>query len=84
MTKLDLRQTPISVAELLQLAADDSVLVVNQDGHEFVVEAADQFDREVAQLAGSEKFMSFLAERSKESGSVPIDEVERRLGSEAQ
>ena len=54
------------------------------DGIEFVVEAADRFDREVAQFAGSEKFMSFLAERSKESGSVSLEEVERRLGTEPQ
>ena len=79
MTKLDLRQTAVTVAELLQLAADDSLLVVGPEGNEFVIEAADKFDREVAGLSGSEKFMSFLAERSRESGSISLDEVERRL-----
>ena len=82
MTRLDVRQQPLSVDELLQLASDDAVLVVNRDGNEFLVEAADAFDREAAQLAGSEKFMSFLAERCKEPGSVPLEEVERRLGAE--
>ena len=84
MTKLDVRQTPVSVDQLLQMASDDAVLVVNRDGHEFVVEAADAFDREVAQLAASEKFMSFLDERRKESGSVSLDEIERRLGADPQ
>ena len=79
MTKLDVRQTPVSVDELLQLASDDAVLVVNRDGHEFVVEAADAFDREVAQLAASEKFMSFLGERCKDPGSVSLEEIERHL-----
>jgi len=80
MTKLDVRQTPVSVDELLQIASDDAVLVVNRDGNEFVVEAADAVDREVAQLAASEKFMSLLDERSQEPGSVSLEEIERRLG----
>ena len=78
MTKLDVRQTPVSVDELLQMASDDAVLVVDRDGNEFVVEAADAIDREVAQLAASEKFMSFLDERSQEPGSVSLEEIERR------
>jgi hypothetical protein len=84
MTKLDVRQNPVSVDELLQLASGDAVVVVSRDGNEFLVEAADAFDREAAQLAGSEKFMSFLAERCKEPGSVPLEEIERRLGAEPQ
>ena len=80
MTKLDMRQTPVSVDELLQLASNDAVIVVNRDGNEFVVEAADAFDREAAQLAASEKFMSFLGQRCQEPGSVPLEEIERRLG----
>ena len=80
MTKLDVRQTPVSVDELLQMASDDTVLVVNRDGNEFVVEAADAIDREVAQLAASEKFMSFLDKRSQEPGSVSLEEIEQRLG----
>ncbi len=79
MITLDLRQTAISVDELLQLASDDAVRIVNQDGNEFVVEAADAFDREAAELGQSANFMAFLAERSKESGSVSLDEIERRL-----
>jgi hypothetical protein len=80
MTKLDVRQTPVSVDQLLQMASDDAVLVVNRDGNEFVVEAADAIDREVAGLAASEKFMSFLDERSQEPGSVSLEEIDRRLG----
>jgi hypothetical protein len=79
MITLDLRQKAISLDELLQLASSDSVLVVNQDGNEFVVETADAFDREVAELGQSTKFMTFLAERSNEKASVSLDEIERRL-----
>lgn len=55
------------------------MLIVNQEGNEFVVEAADAFNREVAELGQSTKFMGLLAERSKEQGSVSLDDIERRL-----
>ena len=79
MTKLDVRQNPVSVDELLRLASGDAVVVVSRDGNEFLVEAVDALDREAAQLAGSDQFMSFLSERGKEPGSVPLEEIERRL-----
>ncbi len=79
MTTVDLRERPVTVDELLQLASTDAVVIVNQDGNEFVIEAADAFDREAAQLGASAKFMSFLAERSREPGSLSLDDVERRL-----
>ncbi len=79
MKTLDLRQNPITVDELLRLASADPVLIVNRDGSEFVVEPADAFDREVAELAQSAKFMSLLAKRSEEPGSVSLEEIERRL-----
>lgn len=50
MTKVDLRERPVTVDELLQLASTDNVVIVNQDGNEFVIEAADALDREAAQL----------------------------------
>ena len=82
MITLDLRQKPITVEELLELASSDPVLVVDRNGSQFVVEAADAFDREVGELARSEKFMSFLAERCKEPASVSLDQIERRLSRE--
>ena len=82
MTKVDLRERPVTVDELLQLASTDVVVIVNQDGNEFVIEAADAFDREAAQLGASTKFMSFLAERSQEPGSLSLEDVERRVNPE--
>ena len=55
-----------SVDELLAIARGESVLLVSEDGRRFVLEEADDFDREVAQLGSSEQFMKFLQERSKE------------------
>jgi hypothetical protein len=84
MITVDLRQRPVSVDELLRLAASDSVIVVSGEGKEYVVEAADAFARETEELRRSEKFAAFLADRSKEPGSVPLEEIERRLGTGVQ
>jgi hypothetical protein len=79
MKTIDLSQEQPSIDELLQLAADDSVLIRNQKGVEFILEAADAFDREVAELSRSERFMSFLARRSAEPGGTTLEEVEQRV-----
>jgi hypothetical protein len=52
---------------------------LSEYGSEFILEAADEFDREVADLGQSEKFMLFLAERSQEPGSISLEELEQRL-----
>jgi hypothetical protein len=79
MKTLDLRQQTVTVEELLQIASADSVLIRANDGQEFYLEPADEFEREVATLGQSEKFMQFLAERSKEPGAIPLEELQREL-----
>ncbi len=79
MTTVDLRERPVTVDELLQLASAEAVVIVNQDGNEFVVEPADALDREASQLGASTKFLSFLEERSRERGSLSLEDVEQRL-----
>jgi hypothetical protein len=79
MITLDLRQKRVTVEELLQFASADSVLIRTQDGHEFILESADEFDREVALLGQSEKFMQFLAERAKEPGGISLEQLQQKL-----
>jgi hypothetical protein len=55
---------------------------VAEEGDEFILEVAEAFEREVAELGQSEKFMEFLAERSKEPGSVSLDDLARKLAHE--
>jgi hypothetical protein len=55
------------------------VLIQAPDGHEFILEEADDFEREVALLGSSETFMEFLEERSQENGTIPLEEVEKLL-----
>jgi hypothetical protein len=77
--KLD-KKTP-SVDEILAIARRESVLLVSPDGTRFLVEEADDFDREVAELGSSEKFMNFLEERSRERGVISIEQFTNELDS---
>jgi len=69
------------VDELLAIARRETVLLVSEDGTSFVLEEADDFDREVAQLGSSEKFIRFLEERSREKGVISIEQFANALNS---
>ena len=69
----------MTIDELFQAAASEAVHVIAKDGTIFVLEPADEFEREVAQLGQSKKFMAFLAERSKETGGISLEEAIKRL-----
>ncbi len=79
MTMLDLRQRQVTVDELLELAIAGSVRIRAQDGHEFILEEADEFEKEVAQLGSSDKFMRFLKERAAEEATIPLEQIVRTL-----
>jgi hypothetical protein len=76
---IDLNKESPSVAQLLAMARRKSVLLVSKDGATFVLEEADDFDREVAELGRSEKFMRFLSERSREPAVSSIEEFAGQL-----
>ena len=77
--KLD-KKTP-SIEELLAIARQEAVSLVSPDGTRFVLEEADDFDQEVAQLGSSEKFMKFLERRSRERGVTSIEQIADELNS---
>ena len=79
MITLDLRTQHLTIDELFQAATAEAVHVIAKDGTIFVLEPADEFEREIAQLGQSEKFMAFLAERSTEPGGISLEEAMRRL-----
>jgi hypothetical protein len=84
MITLDLRQQSVTVEELLHFASSDSVLIRTDDGQEFILESADEYDREVAMLGRSEKFMQFLAERSKEKATIAVEQLKQELDAECE
>ena len=79
MITLDLRIHHLTIEELFQAAASEAVHVIAKDGTIFVLEPADEFEREVAQLGQSKLFMAFLAERSKETGGISLEDAIKRL-----
>jgi hypothetical protein len=79
MKTVNLKKESPSVGELLAMARKKSVLVVSKDGSTFLLEEADEFDREVAELGSSEKFIRFLERRSKEKGVTSIEQFAEEL-----
>ena len=67
------KKTP-SVDELLAIARREGVLLVLEDGTSFVLEEADNFEREAVRLGNSENFMKFLKERSREKSVTSIEQ----------
>lgn len=79
MMTLDLRTQALTIDELLHAATTKAVHVIAKDGTRFVLELADAFELEVAQLSQSQQFMAFLAERSQEQGGISLEEAIKRL-----
>ncbi len=79
MRVVDLARQQVTVEELLRLARVEEVVIRDREGQEFVLEAADDFAREVARLGQSEQFIAFLAERAQEPGGTTLEEFEGAL-----
>lgn len=80
MKTLNLARKRVTLEELLKLAAAGSVRILTADGHAFVLEDADEFDKEVKLLGKSKKFGRFLKERSKEAATTSLTDYRRSLG----
>lgn len=79
MKVVDLEQQQVTVEDLLRLAQAEEVVIRDREGQEFVLEAADDFAREVARVGQSERFIAFLAERAQEPGGTTLEEFEGAL-----
>jgi hypothetical protein len=80
MKTLNLTRKHITLEELLKLASAGSVRIITADGHAFILEDADEFDKEVQLLGKSRKFRRFLRERLKEPGTTSLEDYRRSLG----
>ena len=80
MKRIDLTKEHHSLSEVLTFAKSEAVLIHSPSGEDFVLESADEFDREVAALGASEKVASFLDARSKETGGIPLRKVRQKRG----
>lgn len=79
MKTLDLSRKKATLEDALTLAAEGSVHIVAADGRAFVLEDADDFDKETRLLGKSKKFQRFLKERSKEPATTSLEDYRRSL-----
>ena len=79
MKTLDLTQQRVTVEELLKMAESEALRIVSSDGVAFVLEEADDFDREVELLGKSEEFARFLSERAREPATTSLEDYRRSL-----
>jgi hypothetical protein len=82
MITIDLSKQQPSLADVLAIAKSEPVVIHSAPGEDYLVEPADEFDREAAALGSSATFMSFLAARSTEAGDISIEDARRRRGME--
>ncbi|MDM8525578.1 hypothetical protein QUF80_19585 [Desulfococcaceae bacterium HSG8] len=68
----------ITLDELLEIA--DTVVLCKSDSRRFVVAPVDEFDLEVESLRNNEEFMAFLDGLSEQKATIPLEEVEKKLG----
>jgi hypothetical protein len=76
---LNLAEKHITLNQALDLAAVGSIRILTAEGHAFVLEQADDFEKEVELLGKSKKFRRFLNERSKEAGKTSLEDYQRSL-----
>jgi hypothetical protein len=80
MKTVDLRKEEPSIRDLLVLAKSEPLLIHSSSGEEFLLEQAEEWDREVAALGVNDGFMSFLDARSKETEDLPLSEARAKRG----
>jgi PHD/YefM family antitoxin component YafN of YafNO toxin-antitoxin module len=80
MKTIDITQSSSDVADLLEQARHEDLVVRLADGSEFLLIAVDEFDREIAKSRNNPRLMALLESRARQTETVPWDEVKRRLG----
>jgi PHD/YefM family antitoxin component YafN of YafNO toxin-antitoxin module len=80
MKTIDLTNERPGLDVLIDLARHEPVLLLTQDGKEFCLAEADDFEREVEVLRSSPAFQRFLDERSACHQRIPLEEIEKELG----
>ena len=69
-----------ALAELLDLASEDTLILKTAEGREFVLAEVDDLDTEIAQVRQNEDLMTLLAERSREKKTYTLQQVREQLG----
>src|SRR4051794_24198502 len=76
---IDLATSSPTLAEVLELAAEDNVILRTPDGRQFVLAEIGDFGEEVARAGQNESLTRLLDERSREAARVPLGRVREQL-----
>lgn len=82
MKTIDLKKESANLPDVIGAACMEPVLIISDDGKEFIVSQADDFDEEVENLRNSLNFQSFLDERMKCETRFSIEDIEKEFGDE--
>ena len=82
MKTVDLSSSDPTLAELLELASDETVILRTSEGREFVLAEVDDFEAEVAAVSQHQELLSFLDRRSREGRRYSLSEVREQLRAE--
>lgn len=80
MKTIELSESNLTVVELIELAEQDTIILIKPDGTEFVLSVVDDFAAEVEALSQNQEFMEFLAQRSRSTKRLSLSEARKRLG----
>ncbi|OQX28131.1 MAG: hypothetical protein BWK80_01610 [Desulfobacteraceae bacterium IS3] len=80
MKTIELTEHHLTIEDLLEIAADETIILHQSGKRGFVVSPIDDFALEVELLQNNKEFMAYLDEISKEKASITLEDVEKRLG----
>ena len=82
MKTIRVDEEKLDLQKAIDLARKEPVVLLTADGKEFMLAEADDFEREVETLRGSQAFQRFLEERSKSVSRVSLEEIEAEIDRE--
>jgi hypothetical protein len=79
MKAIDLSTTTPTLAEVLNLAGEDNVLLRTPEGRQFVLAEIDDFGDEVERTSRNPALVRLLGERSAEQATFSLEQVRKQL-----
>lgn len=79
MKTIKLTAASPTLPEVLHLAGDDEVVLETREGRRFIVAELDDFNEEIGAVVRNKALMKLLAKRAKETATIPLGAVRRRL-----
>jgi hypothetical protein len=79
MKAIDVSRASPTLREVLELAAEDNVLLRTSEGRQYVLAEIDDFAEEVARVRNNASIMQLLDTRSKEPAHLTLSQVREKL-----